>query len=361
MYTSFLGLNSQPFQITPDPEFLFLSRVHKKAQTYLNYGISSDSGGFILITGEVGTGKTTIVRSIMKELKEDVIFARINNTRITSEQLIALINDDFGLDVKGKDKIHLLRELSDYLIEQYIAMKKSFLIIDEAQNLSADLLEEIRLLSNLETDKAKLLRIILVGQPELNELLSQPELRSFRQRITVSCHISPLTREETEQYIYHRLQVAGNRDAVIFNPGTFDALYDFARGIPRLINIICDFLLLSAFTDQTREISLHMVHEVKQDLERANRYWGDESCISREGSEFIPPELARKRYKSENREYDKKKDILAKVSSAEKVIGVTAHSQRRELENTYAALDQRLNEIVKRIHDIGGKLKCASE
>lgn len=136
MHISFFGLKSKPFQLTPDPEFLFMSKVHKKALTYLNYGITSDSDGFILITGEVGTGKTTVIRSMMKRLKEDVIFSRINNTRLTSEQLISMINEDFGLDIKGKDKTQMLRDLTDFLIKQYGKGRKSILIIDEAQNLS---------------------------------------------------------------------------------------------------------------------------------------------------------------------------------------------------------------------------------
>ncbi|MEW6001491.1 MAG: AAA family ATPase, partial [Nitrospirota bacterium] len=218
MYTSFFGFKQKPFELTPDPEFLFMSKVHKKALTYLNYGITSNSGGFILITGQAGTGKTTVIRSIMKRLIEEIKFARINNTRVTSEQLIAMINEDFELDTKGKDKTQMLRDLTDFLVEQYKKNRKSFLIIDEAQNLSPDLLEEIRLLSNLETDKSKLLQMILVGQPELRRVLAQPELRALRQRINVSCQIYPLTKEETEEYIFHRLEIAGNRGAVSFEP-----------------------------------------------------------------------------------------------------------------------------------------------
>jgi general secretion pathway protein A len=177
MYTSFFNLKYKPFQLTPDPEFLFMSKVHKKALTYLNYGITSDTGGFILVTGEVGTGKTTTIRSIMKELKKDIVYSRVNNTRLTSDELIAMINDDFNLDIQGKNKTQMLRDLTDFLIEQYGKGIKSILIIDEAQNLAQDLLEEIILLSNLETSKSKLLQIILLGQPELRNVLAQPELR----------------------------------------------------------------------------------------------------------------------------------------------------------------------------------------
>jgi general secretion pathway protein A len=277
MYKSFFKLKSNPFQITPDPEFLFISKVHKKALTYLNYGITSDSGGFIIVTGEVGTGKTTVIRSIMKGLKKDIIFSLVNNTRLTSGELLSMINKDFGLDIKNKDKAQLLSDLTDFLIDQYGKGRKSILIIDEAQNLAPDLLEEIRLISNLETDKAKLLQIILVGQPELRKVIAQPNLRALRQRTNISCHIYPLLRNETEEYLFHRLEIAGNREAVSFQDGTIDLIHNFARGIPRLINIVCDFLLLSAFVDNTREISLDMAKEVINDLEKENRYWHDEA------------------------------------------------------------------------------------
>ena len=274
MYTSYFGLTCNPFQLTPDPEFLFLGRDHKKALTYLNYGIVSNTG-FILVTGEVGTGKTTLIRKILKGLKRDIKIARVNNTLVNSEQLISMINDDFGIETKGKDKTHMLRDLADFIIDQYAQGNRTSLIIDEAQNLSADLLEEIRLLSNLETDKSKLLQIILLGQPELKSTLAVPELRQLRQRISISCHINPLDRSETQEYIVHRLEIAGNRDAVIFKEDAMDALYASTRGIPRLINIFCDFLLLSAFSLGTKEISVDLVKDVATDLDSESRYWSD--------------------------------------------------------------------------------------
>ena len=274
MYTSFFGLTCNPFQLTPDPEFLFLGKDHKKALTYLNYGISAGTG-FILVTGEVGTGKTTLIRRILKELNKDIKVARVNNTLVSSEQLVAMICDDFGIETLGKDKTRMLRDLTDFIISQYARGLRTTLIIDEAQNLSPELLEEVRLLSNLETDKSKLLQIILAGQPELKQALAVPKLRQLRQRISISCHINPLGRNETEEYILHRLGIAGNRNAVTFLDGAVDLLHDATRGIPRLINIFCDFLLLAAFSEGTKDISVALVKEIAVDIDSENRYWKD--------------------------------------------------------------------------------------
>ena len=272
MYESFYNLSVKPFELLPNPEFLFFSKSHKKALTYLNYGIT-ERAGFILLTGEVGAGKTTILRNIIKGLSDKVILARVFNTNVSSLQLLAMINEDFGLDVAKKDKITLLRELNEFLIEQYARGMLPTLIIDEAQNLTAQLLEEVRLLSNLETDQAKLLQIILAGQPELKHTLSRPELRQFRQRISIVCHLNPLNRAEVEEYIYHRLETAGNRNAVVFQEGAIDAVFRFSRGIPRLTNIICDYLMLSGFAEGTRELGLDLVKEVVGEIEAEHSYW----------------------------------------------------------------------------------------
>lgn len=278
MYEEFFGFTAKPFELVPDPEFLFLSKSHKKALTYLDYGIK-ERVGFILLTGEIGSGKTTILRNLIKGLGDRVVLSKIFNTRVSSEQLIAMVNEDFGLEVSGKDRLTLLRELNEFLVEQYARGNQPTLIIDEAQNLSPDLLEEVRLLSNLETDRSKLLQIILVGQPELRKALHQPELKQLRQRIGITCHLKPLCLEETGDYILHRLQVAGNREAVELPPETIEVVYQFSRGIPRLINIIGDFLMISAFAEQTREISVDLVREVVGELEEDANYWGDEEDL----------------------------------------------------------------------------------
>jgi len=280
MYEAFFNLKQKPFDLLPDPDFLFMSSTHKKVLSYLDYGIR-ERVGFILLTGEVGSGKTTIIRNLIKKNLTDVVLSKIFNTRVDSEQLIAMINDDFGLPVLNKDKITLLRDLNTFLIDQFVKGTQPVLIIDEAQNLNQDLLEEIRMLSNLETDNAKLLQIILVGQPELRKTLASATLVQLRQRISINCHIQPLSRLEIELYILHRLEKAGDREAVNFSPETIDIIFTYSRGIPRLINIICDFILLAAFAEETRSIDAALVQDIIGDLDFEYHYWGSESLDGR--------------------------------------------------------------------------------
>lgn len=276
MYEAFFNLTQKPFDLLPDPEFLFMSSSHKKALSYLDYGIR-ERVGFILLTGEVGSGKTTLIRNLIKKNLTDVVLSKIFNTRVDSEQLVAMINDDFGLSIVNKDKITLLRDLNAFLIDQFVKGNKPVLIIDEAQNLNHDLLEEIRMLSNLETDNAKLLQIILVGQPELRKTLASPTLVQLRQRISINCHIQPLNRTEIELYILHRLEKAGDREAASFSPETINIIFTYSRGIPRLINIICDFILLAAFAEETRDIDAPLVQDIIGDLDFEYHYWGSEA------------------------------------------------------------------------------------
>jgi putative secretion ATPase (PEP-CTERM system associated) len=273
MYEKHFSFTHKPFELVPNPDFLFLSSTHKKAISYLDYGIR-EKIGFILLTGEIGSGKTTIVRNFIKNLNGSVNLSKVNNTKVSSEQLISMINGDFGLDTEGKSKTKLLSELNEFLIDQYSKKYQPALLIDEAQNLSSDLLEEVRLLSNLETDRAKLLQIILVGQPELKKTLMLPELMQLRQRININYHIAPLTIEEVAKYIRHRLTIAGNPDAIRLQNDTMNYIYKFSRGIPRLINILCDFALLTAYTEGEKQVSADIIHEVAQDLDSRN-YWSE--------------------------------------------------------------------------------------
>jgi general secretion pathway protein A len=266
MYEAFFGLKKKPFELVPNPDFLYLSRSHSRAGTYLDYAMKENTG-FILLTGEVGAGKTTIIRKLLGTLGPNVQVSKVFNTKLDSDQLIATINDDFGLEIEGRSKVQMLKDLYHFLIEQYGRERRSVLIIDEAQNLSIDSLEELRMLSNLETNDSKLLQIIMVGQPELKKILSVPELRQLRQRISIHCHITPLSAEETAQYVLHRLEVAGNRDAVLFEKEALPLIHEYCGGIPRLINVLCDFLLLSAFAEETHVISGDLVDEVASDTQ----------------------------------------------------------------------------------------------
>lgn len=272
MYEEFFNFRSKPFDLLPNPDMLFMSRSHGKALSYLRYGIE-ERVGFILLSGEVGAGKTTLIRELIKRHLDNVTLAKIFNTKADSQQLLTMINDDFGLETDGRTKAALLRDLNEFLIDQYAAGKRAVLIIDEAQNLSTDLLEEIRMLSNLETDGGKLLQIVLVGQPELRDTLNSPELLQLRQRIQIGCHLRPLDREEVSEYIHYRMESAGNREAVVFEPGALDLIHDLSRGVPRLINILCDYLLLDAFANEKRDIAREDVAAIADELDFERQYW----------------------------------------------------------------------------------------
>ena len=255
MYEAHFGLREPPFAITPDPAYVYLSRHHQEALAHLLYGVG-ENGGFVQLTGEVGTGKTTLVRTLLEQRLENVDIALCLNPRLTVEELLATICDELGvryprelLTLKG-----LLDALNAHLLQTHAAGRRTVVILDEAQNLSREVLEQIRLLTNLETAKHKLLRIILVGQPELRTLLARPDLRQLAQRITARYHLPPLDRRETAAYIGHRLRVAGGRDDG-FAWGARRVVYRHSGGIPRLINIVCDRALLGAYGQGVRRVN----------------------------------------------------------------------------------------------------------
>jgi len=363
MYEQHFSFRCKPFELLPNPDFLFQSSTHKKAITYLDYGIR-EKVGFILITGEIGSGKTTIIRNFIKNLSNSVKLSRINNTKVTSQQLISMINEDFGLDVEGKSKTKLLSELNDFLIDQYAKKNQPILLIDEAQNLSPNLLEEIRLLSNLETDRAKLLQIILVGQPELNKTLMLQEMMQLRQRININYHISPLTIEETIKYISHRLSIAGNTNVIRFQGDMSELIYRFSRGIPRLINILCDFALLATFVEGKKEVTVDIVREVVKDLEsRIYSYISQDNNFSDEKNKDENPEFRAMAGDIALRiielEETVKKSIVELTALSEKIVRLEAEmSQFKNLDphNQLNALSDRVSLLENKTASSEGKM-----
>lgn len=262
MYTGFFGLHEKPFAITPDPRFLFLSERHAEALAHLLYGIN-EAGGFIQLTGEVGTGKTTVVRCLLGQIPSDARVALILNPRISPAEFLLTICEELGLPVRESERSSLkalVDALNRYLLEAHANGQRVVVIVDEAQNLSADVLEQVRLLTNLETPTHKLLQIILIGQPELRDLLQRVELRQLAQRITGRCHLAPLSRPETAGYVRHRLRVAG-ATAELFTSGALKEVHRLARGVPRVINVLCDRALLGAYTREEHRVTARLVRQ----------------------------------------------------------------------------------------------------
>jgi general secretion pathway protein A len=264
MYTAFFGFREKPFNIVPDPSFLYLTQKHRMALTHLEYGLM-DRIGFIILTGEIGAGKTTIVKHFLNQIDPDTEVALIFNTNVSGDQLLQLILSEFRVSPQGENKPAHLDAFNRFLIEKYSAGKKALLIVDEAQNLDEEGLEEIRMLSNLQTDKEALLQILLVGQPALREKLEKPSLAQLSQRVGVSYHIAPLSLEETREYIAHRLEKVGASDTEIFTPKAVARIFEHSGGIPRTINILCDGSLLYGYADELKTIDEPIVEKLVKD------------------------------------------------------------------------------------------------
>ncbi len=266
MYERFFGLGDAPFRLTPDPRYLFLSPKHADALAHLRLGLS-ESSGFVCITGDVGTGKTTVLRHFLSELAPEASVAYVVNPTLSPLELLQTINVEFGLPARSTSKKTLIDQLNRHLLDQRVADRRAVVVVDEAQALSVEVLEHLRLLSNLETTTEKLLRIILVGQPQLRELLAHPELAQLNQRITLRWHIGPLAREETVAYVRHRLQVASEgqvRD--VFSAPALRAIHKRSRGVPRLINMLCHRAMLAAFAAEERTVGLRSVRQAYREV-----------------------------------------------------------------------------------------------
>ena len=267
MYKEFFGLRANPFNVNPDPRYLFLTRHTEEALACLTYGIQSRKG-FVLLTGEVGTGKTTLINKLMEWLRvQQVATAFIFNSRMDVLQLLEFMMTDFGIPCEGKSKTQMLQILYSWLLDRYRAGETAVLVIDEAQNLSDEVLEEVRMLTNLETFTEKLLQIVLVGQPELEQRLKQPQLRQLRQRLTLRAKTHSLNMEETNAYIAQRLRVAGSNGQAIFDDEASAAIFRYTAGIPRVINLLCEHCLVSAFVDQQKIVNVHIVDSVAKDFD----------------------------------------------------------------------------------------------
>jgi putative secretion ATPase (PEP-CTERM system associated) len=267
MYERFYNLRERPFSLSPDPDYLYPSRVHKEALSYLRYGIEGHAG-FIVITGEIGSGKTTLLQTALRSLDHQTSVSRIVNTMLDARELLEAVMLDFGLDpAPERSKPLLLRDLARYLVEQRGMGRLALLVIDEAQNLSLAALEEIRMLSNLETEKSKLIQIALIGQPNLRDLLQRPELEQLRQRVTVSYHLQALDSAETAAYINHRLKRAAIGAPLEFSRDVTDLIHLHSEGLPRKINVISDAVLLFGYGEEQRSISVDLTHEAIEELE----------------------------------------------------------------------------------------------
>ncbi len=327
MYERFFGLKDRPFKLPPDPQYLYLSSHHKMALLHLEYGLTHQAG-FVVITGEIGTGKTLLVKTLLDRMGRGKKVATLFTTTVGPQELLALILQEFEIDCEASDHSGRIECLQDFLIECYARRERAVLIVDEAQNLSLECLEEVRLLSNLQTESDYLINIILVGQPELKTKLAHPNLRQLAQRISVHYHLNPLTPEETKEYVRFRLKVSGGDQAEnIFSQGALDAVARHAKGIPRLINLLCDACMVNAFADEKHVIEENDVEETVEG-EGAGAFW---QIANQEAENSVPLEHAQLTDTSSD-----VPDLVARIEELEK--------QVRELGTGLVSVNRLLNE-----------------
>ena len=286
MYEAFYGLKEKAFNLNPDPEYFYLSREHEDAYMHLEYAIS-ESKGFAVITGEVGSGKTTLINYLLYKLKLDINIGLITNTNIPAPQFLKAICREFEIDVDVREKVDIMEIFQDFLLERYAQNERVLLIIDEAQNISPEAMEEIRMLSNLEAEKSHLIQIILIGQPELKYKLQRNDLKQFAQRVSTHYHINGLNKDEVNNYIRYRLKVGEAKNLNIFNVDAIELIYQNSLGIPRIINVICDTALVYGYADGIKIIDRHIIENVIKERDESGIFSGldiDSPKTSKNGS-----------------------------------------------------------------------------
>lgn len=271
MYEKFYGLKEKPFNILPDPDYLFMSKGHENAYTHLEYAIL-ESKGFVVVTGEIGSGKTTLINYLISKIEQQVQIGLINQTYVTPTQFVKMVCQDFELNTDGMDKAEMVDVLHEYLLKQFSLKERVILIIDEAQNLTPKTMEELRMLSNLEAEKHHLIQMILVGQPELKLKLQRKDLIQFSQRVTVNCHLNGMSSNEVTQYIQYRLKTAGAASVDIFAKDAIESVSKYSHGIPRLINVLCDAALVYGFADGIKTISKDVIKHVISEREEGGLF-----------------------------------------------------------------------------------------
>jgi len=265
MYENYYGLTSKPFQLTPDPSFFFDSKWHKRAMAYLQYGLSQ-AEGFIVITGDIGTGKTTIANSLLNNMQEDIVAAQIVSPKLSPDELVKMVANKFNVPVKGSTKSDILNDLESFLIDLHKQGKRALLLVDEAQNLPLETIEELRMLSNFQADGKPLLQSFLLGQEELQPILRAPNMEQFRQRIVASCHLAPLTDVECQSYIEYRMQQAGWDGKALVSADAYARIFQFTRGVPRKINTLMDRILLFGFLEELETLDEEAVESVIKEV-----------------------------------------------------------------------------------------------
>jgi general secretion pathway protein A len=321
MYESFYGFKEKPFDLHPDPDYLYMSRMHENTYVHLEYAILENKG-FVVITGEIGSGKTTLINYLLNKIGEDFQVGLINNTNILPSEFLRMICQEYELDPKSNDKAKLIDIFSGFLIDQFAAGERVVLIIDEAQNLTNDTMEEIRMLSNIETEKNHLIQIILVGQPEMKFKLQKGHLKQFSQRVTVHCHLKGLAQDEVKQYIHHRIEVGGADRLDVFDDVAIDRIAAYSRGIPRLINVLCDSALVYGFADGLEKINARVIDNVYEELKTLGTF----------------------------SDYDRPLSTLA-VSPASKAAGSEISDKHFQL------LEEKVQLLDGRLHDLNEKLE----